>query len=85
MIALFYLNYWCDSKEEKQQLKELFNSNEQKYKKEIEEKYDIKFNKKKEQKAEERENQTDLIVYKEPIFKRIIKNIKQYMKRIFRQ
>ncbi|MCI8587032.1 MAG: hypothetical protein HFJ49_00275 [Clostridia bacterium] len=85
MIALFYLNYWCDSKEEKQQLKELFNSNEQKYKKEIEEKYDIKFNKKKEQKAEERENQTDLIVYKEPIFKRIIKNIKQYMKKIFRQ
>ena len=28
MIALFHLNYWCDSQEEKQELKDLFNENE---------------------------------------------------------
>ena len=29
MIALFHLNYWCNSDEEKEQLKQLFKNNEE--------------------------------------------------------
>ena len=39
MIALFHLNYWCESDEEKQQLIKLFNDNEKKYQEELREKY----------------------------------------------
>lgn len=31
MIALFHLNYWCNSDEEKEQLKQLFENNEEKH------------------------------------------------------
>lgn len=85
MIALFYLNYWCDSKEEKQQLKEIFNNNEKKYKIEIDEKYNIKFNRKREQKEDEPEDTKAMVVYKEPIFKRFIKKINEYIKKIFKK
>lgn len=39
MIALFHLNYWCESDKEKQQLIKLFNDNEKKYQAELREKY----------------------------------------------
>lgn len=39
MIALFHLNYWCNSNEEREQLKQLFKNNEEKYQAEIREKY----------------------------------------------
>ena len=39
MIALFHLNYWCNSDEEKEQLKQLFKNNEEKHQAEIREKY----------------------------------------------
>lgn len=39
-LALLYLNYWCESEEEKQKLKNLFKENEEKYQKELREKYD---------------------------------------------
>ena len=39
MIALFHLNYWCNSNEEKEQLKQLFKNNEEKHQAEIREKY----------------------------------------------
>ena len=32
MIALFHLNYWCNSDEEKEQLKQLFKNNEENHK-----------------------------------------------------
>ena len=39
MIALFHLNYWCNSNEEKEQLKQLFKNNEEKHQAEIREIY----------------------------------------------
>lgn len=39
MIALFHLNYWCSSDEEKNELKTLFKNNEEKHQAEIREKY----------------------------------------------
>ena len=39
MIALFHLNYWCNSNEEKEQLKQLFKNNEEKHQAEIRKKY----------------------------------------------
>ena len=39
MIALLHFNYWCDSEEEKNKLKEIFKTNEEKYQAEIKEKY----------------------------------------------
>ena len=39
MIALFHLNYWCNSQEEKQELRDIFNENEIKYQAELKEKY----------------------------------------------
>ncbi len=41
MIALFHLNYWCNSDDEKNKLKELFKSNEEKHQLEIREKYNL--------------------------------------------
>ena len=39
MIALFHLNYWCNSQEEKEELEQLFKANEEKYQAELREKY----------------------------------------------
>lgn len=39
MLALFHLNYWCDSEEEKNELKTLFKTNEEKHQAEIRKKY----------------------------------------------
>ena len=39
MIALFHLNYWCESEEEKEQLKQLLEENERKQKQELKETY----------------------------------------------
>lgn len=81
MIALFHLNYWCDSDEEKNELKKLFKTNEEKHQAEIREKYnpDNLFKKRTEEiKTEENttENAVAMVEYKESIFKRFINKIK---------
>ena len=83
MIALFHLNYWCDSQEEKQKLKDLFNENEVKYQAELKEKYnpDNLFKKKENQNNfEEQVEQMSMVEYKENIFKRIINKILNILK-----
>lgn len=40
VLALLYLNYWCESEEEKNKLNNYFIENEKKYQKELREKYD---------------------------------------------
>lgn len=79
MIALLHLNYWCDSNEEKENLKELFKDNEKKYQAELREKYnsDNIFKKKENNKYVENDNEKNksMIQYKETIFKRIMKKI----------
>ena len=81
MIALFHLNYWCNSDEEKNEIKKLFKTNEEKHQAEIREKYnpDNLFKKRTEEiKTEENtiENAVAMVEYKESIFKRFINKIK---------
>ncbi len=79
MIALFHLNYWCNSQEEKQELKKLFEDNEVKYQVELREKYnpDNLFKKRNSQQEENIiTNQVSMVEYKKPLFKRIINKIK---------
>ncbi|MBO6233029.1 MAG: hypothetical protein J6N78_03095 [Clostridia bacterium] len=76
ILSILYLNYWCESEQEKKELIELFNDvdilNKEKYS------YDNIFKKNKEIPIQEvlEENNTSLVEYKETIFKRIINKIK---------
>lgn len=74
IIALFHLNYWCNSEEEKQELNNLFKENEEKYQAELREKYnpDNVFK----NKIEKIVSEQALVEYKESFFKRIINKIK---------
>lgn len=77
MIALFHLNYWCDSEEEKQELNNLFNENEEKYQAELREKYNTdNLFKNRNNNVENIASGQTLVEYKEPLFKRIINKIK---------
>lgn len=80
MIALFHLNYWCNSEDEKNKLKTLFKTNEEKYQAEIREKYnpDNLFKKRISQQEENIiTNEVSMVEYKEPFFKRIFNKIKR--------
>ena len=93
IIALFHLNYWCNSEEEKNELKELFKTNEQKYQAYIKEKYnpDNIFKNTAKPKVIEQEiapntssnenvtQNTELADIKENIFQKIIRKIKSYI------
>lgn len=81
MIALLHLNYWCESEEEKDSLKELFKNNEEIHQAEIREKYNpdnlFKNRTKKESNLiEEEKEQTMLVPVKENSFTRFIKKLK---------
>lgn len=80
MIALFHLNYWCNSQDEKNKLKELFASNEIKYQTELREKYNpynlFKNRQKPVQNDYVEESTMAMVEYKESIFRRIINKIK---------
>ena len=80
MIALFHLNYWCNSDEEKNELKTLFKTNEEKHQAEIREKYnpDNLFKKRSTQQEEYVvTKEVAMVEYKEPFLKRIINKIKR--------
>lgn len=80
MIALFHLNYWCNSDEEKNELKTLFKTNEEKHQAEIREKYnpDNLFKKRSTQQEEYAvTNEVAMVEYKEPLFRRFINKIKR--------
>ena len=80
IIALFHLNYWCNSDEEKNELRTLFKTNEKKHQAEIREKYnpDNLFKKHSLQQEESTiTNEVAMVEYKEPLFKRIINKIKK--------
>lgn len=84
MIALFHLNYWCNSDEEKNELKTLFKTNEEKHQAEIREKYnpDNLFKKHSlEQEEYAVTNEVAMVEYKEPLFKRFINKIKKIFHR----
>lgn len=80
MIALFHLNYWCNSDEEKNELKTLFKTNEEKHQAEIREKYNPdKLFKKRSLQQEENvvTNEVAIVEYKETLLKRFINKIKR--------
>lgn len=81
MIALLHLNYWCESEEEKDSLKELLKNNEEIHQAEIREKYNpdnLFKNRIKEEKKliKEEKEQTMLVPVKENSFTRFIKKLK---------
>lgn len=80
MIALSHLNYWCENDEEKHELKKILKDNEDKHEKEIREMYNPNNifrnrNSKPETKPNTIENETSIIEYKEPFFKKVIRKI----------
>ncbi len=78
IIALLYLNYWCDNENEKFKLKQILKNNEDKYQKELKDKYNSEDIFKKRYKESIIENQTAMIEYKESLFRRFINKIKSY-------
>lgn len=81
MIALFHLNYWCNSNEEKENLRKVFKDNEDKHQAELREKHnpDNIFKNPYQIKEEQRdatENNVAMIEYKESIFRKILNKIK---------
>ena len=84
MIALFHLNYWCNSDEEKEQLKQLLKNNEEKHQAEIREKNNpdnlFKNNKQETiQEANVNSNNLAIVEYKESILKKFINKIKSLL------
>ncbi len=82
LIAAINLQYWCNSEEKKQALKEAYINNgtieKEKYN------YDnlFKNNRKIEELKETKTNCSDIIEYKESFFKKIIDKIKSFFVRI---
>ncbi len=87
MIALFHLNYWCNSNEEKEQLKQLFKNNEEKHQAEIRAKYnpDNLFKNRKQENTTESQpfiNDVAIVKYKEKNFlQKIFDKIKYLFKK----
>lgn len=80
IIALLYLNYWCETEDEKNELNKIFQENEEIYQKELNEKYNIDnlFRNKQMEKNETKEILP--IEYKKSFFRMIINKIKQILK-----
>ena len=82
MIALFHLNYWCSSNEEKENLKTIFKDNETKYQTELRRKYNPD-NLFKRQSSEQKESsitkEIAMVEYKESILKKFINKIKNIL------
>ena len=83
IIALLNLQYWCEDENEKQRLKEVYAKNEQVY----QEMLQVAFNpddifKKKTQTIEKEQEEVEnkqMVVYKEPIIKRIFDSILRFL------
>lgn len=69
LIGMIALNYWCNSEEEKNKLKEVFYQNELDYQEELREKYNPDNLFKNKQKAEvEEKKKNSMVEYKEKNF-----------------
>lgn len=79
LIAMLNYQYWCPNKKIKAELYKTYASNNEKYQKEIEEKYSVDNlfkNKKKVAQIEQKEESVAMVEYKESIFKRFLNRIK---------
>lgn len=79
LLAILTINYWCDSKEEKEELIALYSENERLYQEEIREKYnpDNIFNNNKEN---EHINTSLIEVKKQTWYQKILEKIKKFLK-----
>lgn len=83
IMALLYLNYWCESKEEKRKLEKKFANNEKILQQELQEKYNpndiFKKNNQVQYNAKNIiKNQTSIVEYKESILKKVLNKIKAF-------
>ena len=80
ILATIYLNYWCND-EQKIEYKKILKENEEKYQKELREKYstDNIFKRNNIQSKEESviQDNVSIMEYKESVFKKIINKIKK--------
>lgn len=78
-LAMLYLNYWCKDENEKREFKSVLVGNEEKFQKELSDKYDVynvfKQRQEKTTSSEETNKDTQMIVYKESIIKKILNKI----------
>lgn len=84
-LAMLYLNYWCQDENEKRELRITLADNEEKFQKELSEKYDVYniFKERQERtlnRNEEEIKETQVTVYKESLFKRILNKIFRFLK-----
>lgn len=77
IIALLHLNYWCESEEEKNELKQILQNNESNYQQELRNKYNPDNIFKKREREYIKQNQVAVIEYKESRFRKIINKIKK--------
>ena len=84
-LAMLYLNYWCTSENEKNEIIGELTDNEAQYQKELSEKYSVDklfVSKQKEVSQEEKQAETkELIPYKESIIKKILNKIFSFFRR----
>lgn len=78
IIALLHLNYWCENEEEKKQLRQMFKSNEDRYQRELREKYNPDNLFKNNIQESTINNEVSLVEYKESIFRKLINKIKSF-------
>ena len=78
IIALLHLNYWCENEEEKKQLRQMFKSNEDRYQRELREKYNSDNMFKNNIQESTIKNEVSLVEYKESIFRKLINKIKSF-------
>lgn len=96
-ISMLYLNYWCDSEEEKEELKSQIHQNELDYQEELRKKYNVDNIFQKEEISISTENDTNdntveneetqntvgtqMIEYKESFFRKLFNKIKSFFRR----
>ena len=86
LLAMLNLNYWCKDEKEKEEMLKIYSENDKKIETEMREIYnpDNLFNKKEkeEQNNEIKQENTEIIEYKEQkIFKKILNKIMEFFKR----
>lgn len=85
-LAMLYLNYWCQDENEKNELRLILAENEEKFQKELSEKYDVYniFKQRQEKtpnRIEEETKETQVTIYKESLIKKILNKIFSFFRR----
>lgn len=82
MLALLYINYWCEDENEKKEYLKLIEKNEQKYQQQIREKTDIKYITRIQKIEKNNVPEQELAVVKNKSFiKNVIEKIKSFLKK----